>query len=378
MKVGYVALIGRPNVGKSTLLNTMLGEKVAIISEKPQTTRVSILGIKTTARGQIIFIDNPGIHKPLHTLNRRMMNFVYSSLATADILCLLVDATQRYGHGDEFVVETLRKLTTPLFLLINKVDAVRKDTILPIIDRYKDILPFKEIIPVSALRGTNLDVVEEKIYDYLPEAEPLYGDDMVTDQTLRFRLAETIREKLLKRVSEELPFVTAVLVDRIEKRERGDTEASKEWGGDEGDEAWDEDDDLEDEEPLEEPEEDEEAVATAAETKAPPLPEAAGSANDAATGRAVEQQLQAETTAKPAGETERKLTYVRATIFVERDNHRAIIIGHHGQVIKEIGIEARREIEQILDSRVYLELKVKVRNRWRDSAEVLDLIEGRK
>jgi GTPase len=331
MKVGYVALVGRPNVGKSALLNAMLGEKVAIISDKPQTTRVSILGIKTTDQGQIIFIDNPGIHKPLHTLNRRMMNFVYSALATADLLCLLVDASQKHGHGDEFVLETLRKLNTPLFLLINKVDIVRKDTILPIIDRYKDLLPFKEIIPISALRGTNLDVLEKKIYQYLPEADKLYGDDMITDQTLKFRLAEAIREKLLKRVTEELPFVTAVFVDRIEERQPDQA----------GAEAADE----------------ETGEAPAAEQEPPEIVEPAGT--------------------KP-GKERRKLTYVGATVFVERDNHRAIILGRHGQVIKEIGIEARREIEQILDSKVYLDLKVKVRPRWRDSAEVLDLIEGRK
>ena len=331
MKVGYVALVGRPNVGKSALLNAMLGEKVAIISDKPQTTRVSILGIKTTDQGQIIFIDNPGIHKPLHTLNRRMMNFVYSALATADLLCLLVDASQKHGHGDEFVLETLRKLNTPLFLLINKVDIVRKDTILPIIDRYKDLLPFKEIIPISALRGTNLDVLEKKIYEYLPEADKLYDDDMITDQTLKFRLAEAIREKLLKRVSEELPFVTAVFVDRIEERRPDQAGAA---AADEGTEE-----------------------TPAPEQELPEIVEPAGS--------------------KP-GKEKSKLTYVGATIFVERDNHRAIILGRHGQVIKDIGIEARREIEQILNSKVYLDLKVKVRPKWRDSAEVLDLIEGRK
>jgi GTP-binding protein Era len=357
-KVGYVALIGRPNVGKSTLLNTILGEKVAIISDKPQTTRVSILGIKTTGRGQIIFIDNPGIHKPLHTLNKRMMNFVYSALATADVLCLLIDAKQRHGHGDEFVIETLRKVTTPLFLLINKVDAVRKDTILPIIERYKDLLPFKEIIPISALRGTNLDVLEDKLYEYLPEAEKLYGDDTITDQTLRFRLAEIVREKLLKQVTEELPFVTAVFVDRLEKRRRDGSgneatgeaaEEAEDWaeGGrtEEADEEWDE----EAEEPAE--------LAPDVEEKLPGIVPSTGS--------------------KPEKE-ESKLTYISATIFVERDNHKGIILGRHGQVIKEIGIEARREIEKLLDTKVYLELKVRVRHRWRDSAEVLDLIEGRK
>ncbi len=293
MKAGYVALIGRPNVGKSTLLNALLGQKLAIISDKPQTTRISILGIKTTANGQIVFIDNPGIHKPLHTLNKRMMNFVYSALETADVLCLLIDATEKYGHGDEFVIETLRKVATPLFLVINKVDIVRKDTILPIIDKYKDLLPFKEIIPISALKGTNLDVLEKRIYDFLPEAEKLYDDGTITDQTLRFRLAEIIREKLLKRVKVELPFVTAVLVDSMEEREK-------------------------------------------------------------------------------------KVTYISAHIFVEKDNQRGIVIGRNGGVIKEIGIEARREIEKILDSNVYLDLKVKVRKRWRDSAAVLDLIEGQR
>jgi GTP-binding protein Era len=326
MKAGYVALIGRPNVGKSTLLNSLLGEKVAIISDKPQTTRVSILGVKTTPAGQIIFIDNPGIHKPLHTLNRRMMNFVYSALQTADLLCLLIDATEKYGHGDEFVVETLRKVTTPLFLLINKVDIIKKEKVLLIIDQYKDLLPFREIIPISALKGTNLDTLEQQIYKVLPEAEKLYADDMVTNQTRRFQLAEIIREKLLLRVKEELPFVTAVLIDSMEERPRqeGGTEAPESASGFNG-----------------------------------PSPEAAG--------------------LKPGKKgKERKVTAISASIFVERDSHRGIVIGRQGRVIKQIGIEARREIENILGSRVYLDLKVKVRKRWRDSADVLDLIEGQR
>jgi GTP-binding protein Era len=344
MKAGYVALIGRPNVGKSTLLNSLLGEKVAIISDKPQTTRVSILGVKTTPAGQIIFIDNPGIHKPLHTLNRRMMNFVYSALQTADLLCLLIDATEKYGHGDEFVVETLRKVTTPLFLLINKVDIIKKEKVLLIIDRYKDLLPFKEIIPISALKGTNLDTLEQQIYKVLPEAEKLYADDMVTNQTLRFQLAEIIREKLLLRVKEELPFVTAVLIDSMEERPPegdGDVRVLDDSSGrpekgasrlDEGHQGL-------------------ESLSTGKENKPP----------------------------KPKEKKRRtKVTYISASIFVERDSHRGIIIGRQGRVIKEIGIESRREIENILDSRVYLELKVKVRKRWRDSADVLDLIEGQR
>lgn len=297
-KVGYVALIGRPNSGKSTLLNHMLGQKVAIISDKPQTTRTSILGIKTTETGQIIFIDNPGIHKPLHKLNRRMMNFVYSALETADLLCLLIDAGLKFGHGDQFVLDTLRKVTTPIFLLINKVDTIRKDKILLIIDRYKDLLPFAEIIPISALKGTNLDTLEANIFKYLPAAEKLYSDDDITSQSVRFLISEIIREKVLQLVREELPFTTAVYVDRIEDRETPDSKKIK-------------------------------------------LP--------------------------------RK--YIKATIFVERDTHRIIILGKQGSVIKTIGVQARKEIQEILEAKVYLDLQIKVRKRWRDSADVLDLIE---
>jgi GTP-binding protein Era len=298
-KTGYVALVGRPNVGKSTLLNTLLGEKVAIISDKPQTTRTSILGIKTSEKGQIIFVDNPGIHKPLHKLNRRMMNFVYSSLETSDLICLLIDASLKYGHGDEFVLETLRKISTPFFLLINKVDIVKKDKVLLFIDSYKDFLDFKEIIPISALKGDNLDVLEEKIYDNLPEAVKEYADDDISIQSERFLLSEIIREKLLSHVKQELPFVTAVYIDKIEDRGVMEKHPKK-----------------------------------------------------------------------------KELKYIKASIFVEKDNHRKIIIGRQGSLIKAIGIESRQEMEQILDCKIFLDLQVKVRARWRDQADVLDLIEG--
>ena len=221
-KTGYVALVGRPNTGKSTLINALLGQKIAIVSDKPQTTRISILGIKTTETGQIIFIDNPGIHKPLHTLNKRMMNFVYSALETSDVVCLLIDATEKFGHGDEYVLETLKRVKTPVFLLINKVDIVRKDRVLPIIDHYKDLYPFKEIIPISALTGINLDVLEKLIYGALPVADKLYSDEEISDQSERFLLAEIIREKILGHVREELPFVTAVYIETIERKEQPD------------------------------------------------------------------------------------------------------------------------------------------------------------
>ncbi len=296
MKVGYVALIGRPNAGKSTLLNKILGEKVAIISDKPQTTRTSILGIKTTEKGQIIFLDNPGIHKPLHGLNKRMMNFVFSSLQTSDLICLLIDTTLRFGHGDQFVLDTLKDIKAPVILLINKVDIIKKDKILPLIEKYNELFNFKEIIPISALKGTNVDILEEKIYENLPEAEKMYPDDEVSIQSQKFLLSEIIREKVLHHVRQELPFVTATFIDEIEDR--------------------------------------------------------------------------------PKDKDGRAVKYILARIFVEKDNQRKIIIGRHGSLIKTIGTEARKEIEHILDAKVYLDLQVRVKDRWRDSPNVLDLIEN--
>jgi GTP-binding protein Era len=276
----------------------MLGQKIAIVSDKPQTTRTSILGIKTTKQGQIIFIDNPGIHKPLHRLNKRMMNFVYSCLETSDLNCLLVDSTLRFGHGDQFVLDILKQISTPLFLLLNKVDILKKEKILPMIDNYKELLNFREIIPISALKGTNLDVLERKIFEYLPEAEKIYTENEVSVQSQRFLLAEIIREKILSHVREELPFATAVHIDQIEDHTR-----------------------------------------TEEKTKTKPC------------------------------------KYIKASIIVEKDNHRKIIIGRRGTLIKTIGTQARKEIEEILGSHIYLDLQVKVKTRWRDSANVLDLIE---
>jgi GTP-binding protein Era len=303
LRAGYVALVGRPNTGKSTLLNALLGQKIAIVSDKPQTTRVSILGIKTTDKGQIVFVDNPGIHKPLHTLNKRMMNFVYSALETSDVVCLLIDATEKFGHGDEYVLEILRRVKTPVFLLINKVDIVKKDKILPVIEQYKDLFPFREIVPISALKGINLDILEKLLFDALPLAPKLYSDEEISDQSERFLFAEIIREKILKYVTQELPFVTAVYIEAIEKKEEQD---------------W-----------------------------------------------------------KKPGET-RPLTYIRASVFVEKDNHRKIIIGRRGSLIKQIGIEARQEIVEYVGHKIYLDLQVRVRENWRDSEDVLDLIEGQK
>lgn len=305
MKVGYVALIGRPNVGKSTLLNKMLGQKVAITSDKPQTTRISILGIRTTQKGQIIFVDNPGIHKPLHNLNKRMMSFVYSALETSNLVNLLIDATLKFGHGDEFVLETLKNISTPIFLLINKVDIVKKEKILLLIDKYKDLLNFKEIIPISALKGTNLDILEDLTYDNLPEAQKIFSDDEISDQSQRFLLSEIVREKVLSHVKQELPFVTAVYMDKLE-------------------------DEIKDSSP------------------------------NALSGK------------------KKQVQYINATIFVEKETHRRIVIGKHGRLIKTIGTQARQELEHILGTRIFLDLWVKVKEKWRDSPDVLDLIESQK
>jgi GTP-binding protein Era len=361
-KVGYVALIGRPNAGKSTLINKMLGQKIAIISDKPQTTRISILGIHTTENGQIIFIDNPGIHKPLHKLNKRMMNFVYSSLQTADIVCLLIDAAEKFGHGDEHVLEMLKDVKRPVFLLINKVDIVKKDHVLLLIDKYKDLMAFTEIIPISAVKGTNLDVLEKLLYENLPTSEKLYGDEDVSDQSEKFLLSEIIREKVLKYVEKELPWATAVFIDSIEKRKGDEDEQAAK-----GVEDWDDDEvALEKKDKMTagggEKTPDKSAKPEPLAPKAPPRkPDP-----DHMPG------------VGPTPRKKRPLTYIKASIFVEKDGQRGIIIGRHGQFIKQVGIDARREIEEILETKVYLELQVKVREEWRDKADVLDMIEGQK
>ena len=240
-----------------------------------------------------------------------MMNIVHSSLETSDLINLLIDASQKFGHGDQFVIETLKKISTPVILLINKVDIVKKGKVLPIIDHYKDLLDFKEIIPISALKGINLEILEEKLYGYLPQAEKIFSDEEISNQSQRFLLSEIIREKVLNHVREELPFVTAVYIEKIEDitKDRPPRTSSLE---------------------------------------SSPSPK------------------------------RKEIKYINASIFVEKDNHRTIIIGKQGRLIKTIGIEARQEIEQILDSKIYLDLGVRVKEAWRDSANVLDLIEGQK
>ncbi len=286
MKSGFVSLVGRPNVGKSTLLNSFLGSKVSIVSDKPQTTRNKIVGIYTEEKGQIIFLDNPGIHKPLHTLNKKMMEEVYSALEECDIILFLIDITKKWGKGDEFSLELLKKYKKPKFLLINKIDLVKKSNALPIIEKFKDMKVFDEIIPISALTRENFDVLNQKIFEYLPEGELLYPEDSVTVVRRKFLISEIIREKILNMTKDEIPYSVAVLVDKVERRENG-------------------------------------------------------------------------------------VLYIYAEIFVEKDSQKAILIGKKGQMISRIGKSARKELEFLTNTKIFLELIVKVKEKWRDSPGII-------
>jgi len=290
MKSGFVSIIGRPNVGKSTLLNALMGRKVTIVSPTPQTTRHRILGVKTTEKGQIIFMDNPGIHRPLHKLNELMMERVYESLKDSDLILLVIDITQAFGKGDQFVIDMLKETATHKFLVINKIDLVSKGKILPVIDLYKDLLDFKEIVPISAYKGTNLNLLEDLIFKYLPEGELLFPPETITNISDRFLISEIIREKLLHRLKAELPYSVGVLVEKIEDK------------------------------------------------------------ND--------------------------ILHIYATIFVEKENHKKIVIGKGGENLKQVGIKARQELEFIFGKKIYLEMVVKVRKGWRDDPAILTLLEN--
>ena len=221
MKSGYVSFLGRPNAGKSTLLNRIVGHKLAIVSDKPQTTRTRIVGVKNYDQGQVVFVDTPGVHKPLHRLNVRMVDVALEAMREVDVLALVVDASVRPGHGDEFMLDTIADVKTPCILVLNKVDLVAKNRLLPLIDHYRKAHPFVEIVPVSAIDGTNVDVLERLFMQYLPEGEPVYPPDYVTDQPERFMAAEIVREQVLQLTHDELPFSTAVIVDKFQEPAEG-------------------------------------------------------------------------------------------------------------------------------------------------------------
>jgi GTP-binding protein Era len=286
-KSGFVSIIGRPNSGKSTLLNQLLGEKVSIVSDKPQTTRENILGILSLKEGQVVFTDTPGIHKPGYELNRRMMQTVYNSLEGTDLLLLLVDASSAFGAGDEYVVELVKERSLPTFLLLNKIDLVRKEALLPLIATYAEKHSFSEVVPISALKRDNLDLLIRLILKQLPEGPPHFPEEQFTDRHERFLVGEMVREKVLLNTRDELPYSTTVQITRFD-------------------------------------------------------------------------------------ESQPDVVVLNCDIVVEKESQKKIVIGSQGQMLKQIGIEARADIEALLGKRVYLELYVRVKPKWRDDPRFLD------
>ncbi|MEK6618272.1 MAG: GTPase Era [Nitrospirota bacterium] len=290
MKTGKVAIVGRPNVGKSTLLNALLKEKIAIISDKPQTTRTRILGVVHLADAQIVLLDTPGLHKPRDRLNQRMVRTAVETMREADLLYVMVEATAPPGPGDRFVMEQVRETIgaggRSAFLLINKVDLVNKALVLPLIESYCTMLEWAEVVPLSAKTGLNMDRLLELTVKVLPEGDALYGDDVVTDQPMRTLAAEIIREKILQKTREEVPYSVAVEIDRFVE--------------------------------------------------------------------------------------EGKLARIAASVLVEKESQKAIVIGKRGERLKTIGTYARIEMERLFGMKVFLELWVKVRPAWREDEQVLE------
>ena len=286
-KSGFISIIGRPNVGKSTLLNLLLGEKIAIVSDKPQTTRNRILGIKNHPAGQIIFLDTPGIHRAQSRLNRSMVKVALATYSEVDGVCFMIEADRSDNDENDFILETLTKVEKPVFLVINKIDLVPKGDLLPIMERYSRLRSFEQIIPISALLGDGVETFVDELLKILPEGPRLFPEDMITDLPERFLVAELIREKVFQLTQEEIPYATAVVVEDFKERE------------------------------------------------------------------------------------EKNLIVIRATIQVERESQKGILIGKRGRMLKEIGRLAREEIEALLGARVFLELWVKEEKSWREDPRAL-------
>jgi GTPase len=282
---GFVAIIGRANAGKSTLVNALVGRKVAIVSPQPQTTRTRIQGIVNRENGQVVLVDTPGIHRATRALDRQMMQEVSEALEGVDIVSLIVDASSDFEAGDRYSVEWLKKFSGPAYLLLNKIDRVKKDSLLPLIDRWRKEHDFEEIFPISALRGEGLNDLLESWIARLPENPPYFPEDQYTDQPERFLAAEVIREKAIVLTREEVPHAVAVLVDNFEEGE--------------------------------------------------------------------------------------KLLRIRATIYVEREGQKGIMIGRAGAKMKEIGTAARKELEEMLGAKIFLELHVKVQPNWRQNRSMI-------
>lgn len=296
---GFVCILGRPNAGKSTLLNALVGEKLAIISPKPQTTRNRIQGIihipKQGKRSgaQIVLVDTPGVHKPDSSLGRKMMVEVREALESCDLILLILDVTKRLAREDSFALQMAQQTKTPVFLLLNKIDLLKdKKKLLPLIESYQRLHNFKEVIPLSALKKDGLELLLEKVVAALPVGLPYFPEDQVTDQPARFMVAEIVREQVLLATKEEVPYATTVVVEQFEEGP--------------------------------------------------------------------------------------KLTRIAATIYCERDGQKAILVGKGGQMLKNIGTRARPNIERMLDTRVFLELFVKVQPGWRDSRAFVDELDWRR
>ncbi len=285
-KSGFVAIIGRPNVGKSTLVNKIIGQKIAITSDKPQTTRSRISCIWTGDDAQIIFVDTPGIHKPKFKLGEYMLKAAEGTLNEVDAIFFVIDATEKFGGGEKYILERLNSTTTPVILVVNKVDLIEREKILPIIAEYSARRNFAAVVPISAAEGTNVDALLDEAKKFLPEGEQYYPADMVTDQPERLIVAELIREKILHATEDEVPHSIAVDIDEFTQREGG-------------------------------------------------------------------------------------TIFIRATIYVERDSQKGILIGKGGAMLKLIGKQARPEIEMLLGTKIFLDLWVKVKRDWRNSVGAL-------
>ena len=285
MKVGFVSIVGRPNAGKSTLINSIIKEKVAIVSDKAHTTRNNIQGIYNDEDSQIIFIDTPGIHKPVQTLGKYMNKQSYYSMEDADVVLFMVDVTKPFGKGDQFVLDKIKEENTNVFLVLNKVDQIKKEKLFPLIEEYNKLYEFKEIIPISALKEDNISDLVNTIKKYLSDGEKYYSDDYYTDKSINFMVSELVREKVLNLTKEEVPHAVTCLVE--EYTESKDS------------------------------------------------------------------------------------VHINVLIIVEREGIKKILVGHSGSMIKEIGIEAREDIEKLVGKKVYLELFVKVINNWREKEKYL-------
>lgn len=283
---GFVAIVGRPNVGKSTLMNHLIGQKIAIMSDKPQTTRNKIHGVYTTDGAQIVFLDTPGIHKPNSKLGEHMMKSAESALGEVEAVLFLTDVTEELGGGDRYIIERLKKVDTPVILVMNKIDKVHPKALLPIIEKYRKLHDFTEVVPISALSGNNVSTLLEQLLKYLPEGPQYYPEDQVTDHPEQFVCAELVREKILHMTREEIPHSIAVQIEDMRVQENG-------------------------------------------------------------------------------------VVYIGAVIYVERDSQKGIIIGKKGALLKEVGQQARKDIEQLLGSKTFLELWVKVKKDWRNQERVL-------